>query len=870
MKKILYSTLIAIAGLFAFSCEQDHIDVVYDPNSTTPQTLGAVAGCELTEESASELVTIPYNDVNFGMEVAKVYGFNVASMSDMSDAVKLTATIADGNVTFTKKALNTALLNFGAEAGQEFTAYFQLCSYIANDKNTGIESTLVASDVVSAVFIPYESILLDKDKFAVAYLPGGYQAKGDGGSGWVFTDEQYLYEYNKDGVYTGLVDFYEVGAAGLDYGFKLTLSDTWDNGDFGVEKGAVIESEPDMLDLKDKPTHPENDNILCFDTHRYYMFKFTPSANTLQKMYAFDNVGIVGSFNGWAADDATCKMTYNKYYHRFYIDWTFDTDAELKFTCDDAWEQNWGVDCVPGGDNIPVKAGSYRIYLDLNKKEYDFSTAMFGKEEPGAQEKPDDPDTYSYTGWGIIGDFNEWAVDAAMYETDGVWTGYVTLEEGQGLKIRKDGGWEENFGGTFVALGEPIVVVAGGDNITPGAGFYQVVYDSNAGTITINVGDVWGVIGDFNSWAADVYMTSVEGVWTSYLVEFKEAGGFKIRHNCDWEENFGGTFVALGEPFTAVPGGDNIALEPGKYSVVYDSNAGTITVNSYVPAQCWGVIGDFNGWGGDEPMTEVAPGIWVSDMLTLTGGWKLRYNGGWDVNYGGNTPGQFGQFVQAVAGGSNIAIEGTFKVALNTNNGTIGTLEWGLVGSIASLGFGWNEDLPMSLGADGRWYSAPVVLTADDEFKIRQRAGWEVNVGGTCEAVEEAFAVVSEGANIKAPADGTYMVVYDPAASNVTLTTGFWGLIGAFNGWGGDVFMLPGGDGKWYAFNQHLEGEWKIRQSADWAVNRGGTYVWEEPFDVVADGPNIAVTDEGVPAAGFNVIYDTASEKVTINQNVIF
>ena len=190
-----------------------------------------------------------------------------------------------------------------------------------------------------------------------------------------------------------------------------------------------------------------------------------------------------------------------------------------------------------------------------------------------------------------------------------------------------------------------------------------------------------------------------------------------------------------------------------------------------------------------------------------------------------------------------------------------------VVGKIAAIeGFNWNNDIPMNLASDGKWYSVPVALAEDDEIKIRYMAAWDDDRGGDVVAVDEAFAVAKGGHNIKAPKAGTYMVVYDPKAETITLSTDFWGLIGEFNGWNGDRFLLPAGDGKWSAFNQEISGGWKIRKGADWAVSAGGTYVAAgEPFDAVTDnGANIAVGD----LTRFDVVYDTAAGKITVSKPV--
>ena len=790
MKKLLYSALIAITGLCAASCVQEHIDVVYDPSQVTAQTLGNFEGVTLAEDGAA--ITGTYNAAEFGSGLASVYELYAAASQDMAGKSKIGATIADGNISFSQKELNTLILNLGGEADSPFTLYFQLLSYLKSDKSLAIESTMLCSNVVSATFVPYNAELRDSDKYPVAYIPGGYQVHGDQGSGWVFTDEQYLYDYAGDGVYYGLLDVYESGAAGQDYGFKFTLEASWDNGDYGDAEGSPTGSEPGSMDIHSK-NDGGDDNILCFDTYRYYFFLFDTNAMTLTKKYAFHNVGIVGDFNSWNAADADMKMEYNKYYHRFYIDHTFDTDAKLKFTCDDAWDTNWGVDCAGGGADIDVAAGSYRIYLDLNKSSYEFSAKMFGQEEPGAPAV--EPSEKVYTG-----------TDVMVYVLDETGWDAITLYQ-----------WGEvnDLGGGWPGL-EPTVQTF--DNVEYKVfGYSKEVVGLNQNLIFNNAG---------------------EGTQLSdYTICFEDKDyAFKV--------------TASG-------------VEPID-----------------VPASpCWSVIGDFNGWNSDVDMTEQFPGIWISDVVELTAnGWKIRYNHGWDVNFGGATPSQQGEFVQAVAGGSDIYFAGTYKVVYNANNGTIGTLGWGVTGSIASAGVSWDIDIPMNLTSDGTWVSVPVALTTSDQFKIRWNADWNDNRGATGDTepyvvtVDTPIGAANGGKNLSVPADGTYVIVYDPASEQMSISSSVIGLIGDFNGWSGDEFMYYAGEGKFYAYNRCYEGGWKVRFNAGWDVNRGAPGD-VEPYEMASgssvtatqNGKNLTVTDAGLIASGYTICYDAVNETISVN-----
>ena len=508
------------------------------------------------------------------------------------------------------------------------------------------------------------------------------------------------------------------------------------------------------------------------------------------------------------------------------------------------------------------------------------------------------------TTWSVVGalsnyDIN-WDGDLEMFATaDGTHmvAKAVKLDKNDQFKFRKDADWVDNFGGTgetepfVVTLGSETPAAAGGKNLAvPADGVYDLILNTESKTFTIvetlgggvsgKIGGEpepptvtgWNLIGVNGDWNNDVIASEKDGVWTASF-EAAEATTFKWRKDADWAENYGlekgGTYT-VGEPFAAVAGGDDIPVEAGSWTVVLDlsnADAPTITV-SETKASGWSVIGDFNGWGADADMTQVAPGIWISDELELNeNGWKVRFGHDWAVNRGGATPTAAGEFVAAYPGGDDIKLGGKMRVVFNENNQTIGTLVWGVVGKISAIeGFSWNNDIPMNLASDGKWYSVPVTLAADDEIKIRYKADWADDRGGDAAAADEAFAVTKGGSNIKAPKAGTYMVVYDPAAETITLSTDFWSLIGEFNGWSGDRFLLPAGDGKWSAFSQEISGGWKIRKGADWTVSAGGTYAEAGvAFEAVTDnGSNISVTD----LTRFDVVYDTAAGTITVSKPV--
>ena len=92
MKKYFSIALIAVVGLFAWSCSDDNVVAVYNPDSVTPQTLGDVTGVTLAPDG--DPITIPFSAVDFGLDVPASYTLYVAKAGTNFDPQqKVPATI---------------------------------------------------------------------------------------------------------------------------------------------------------------------------------------------------------------------------------------------------------------------------------------------------------------------------------------------------------------------------------------------------------------------------------------------------------------------------------------------------------------------------------------------------------------------------------------------------------------------------------------------------------------------------------------------------------------------------------------------------------------------------------------------------------
>lgn len=313
-------------------------------------------------------------------------------------------------------------------------------------------------------------------------------------NGWRHEYSTYLYDYSGDNAtYEGVVDFNSFGLwTGIENNeFKLTGGD-WGIDEHSQSEGDHYGTEPDVLYL----VEGAGANINAYQEKRFYHFTFDRASNTLKKNYAFNSVGVIGSFNGWSQD---VDMNYNPETQKFWVDIEFAEDSELRFRLDDSWDVSFGADdsvTRAGNENIPVSTGQYRVYLNLNNSaevNYEFNKEAYGTEENAGGVTPwEEPEPV--VGWALIGEFNNWNGDELMTEIEsGLWaiTGFA-LEASQQWKIRKDGNWNINRGAGgslepyYISVGEPIIAVADGKNIAvETSGVYDIYYNANDETLTV-------------------------------------------------------------------------------------------------------------------------------------------------------------------------------------------------------------------------------------------------------------------------------------------------------------------------------------------------------------------------------------------------
>ena len=146
-----------------------------------------------------------------------------------------------------------------------------------------------------------------------------------------------------------------------------------------------------------------------------------------------------------------------------------------------------------------------------------------------------------------------------------------------------------------------------------------------------------------------------KGVYTGYLYCADPNGWgnqFKFQRVAgSWDNEINsGTFSTFSGAATSE--GGNIGVNAGEGVYYFDVNLGEGTIKA-TKVETMGIIGGFNNWAGDAPMTWNAEEYCfeATNVGVTADGWKFRVNGGWDINLGGSLD-------NLTAGGDNISVAG--------------------------------------------------------------------------------------------------------------------------------------------------------------------------------------------------------------------
>ena len=643
-------------------------------------------------------------------------------------------------------------------------------------------------------------------------------------NGWSHDANQYIFDFEgSDNSYEGMVDFGEDHAANE---FKIT-GGAWGKDEHSMNGAHDAETKTISLVVGG------GDNIYVYQAKRYYHLTFTRTPD-LTADFSFDQIGVIGDFNGWGAD---VVMQFNPATQKFYADVEFPADGGFKFRADAGWDVNWGSTgsgVLDSGDNIPVKAGNYRVYLNMNDKNkmtYELNAAAYGTEEDttmgGGTTEPD-PEPTPTLGWGLVGEYNGWGAESdIMLASDGTYLVAKGVSLSGQFKFRKDGGWDVNFGAPGdvepfeLTPNAETELAAGGKNFTIAEGTYDVYLDeANAKAWFINDGSYpgggaapeaseWGIVGVVNGWAAPdvtMYKTSTDGLFVAYNVAMPD-GGFKIRANGEWNDakNYGleaAGAVEVDHWYSVITSGGSgdMSLTAGNYDIWFDLNNTKVYImtpgKAISEAQegtagsgstggdteyTWYLVGNFNGWAvGDTNYQMTKEGDWYVFKNFTADGQGVKFNtGNWDVNRGGDWTSVGGEIAVTNGGNDIIVPAGTYDVYMNAAADKVYFMTVGETPAVTLTGTwylvgdfnGWTPaDANYQMTVEGNWYVFKNFTADGQGVKLVADSNWSANRGGTFTAANEAISVVHNGDNMTVTA-GTYDVYLNAAEDTVYFMT---------------------------------------------------------------------------------------------------
>jgi hypothetical protein len=215
----------------------------------------------------------------------------------------------------------------------------------------------------------------------------------------------------------------------------------------------------------------------------------------------------------------------------------------------------------------------------------------------------------------------------------------------------------------------------GPGNDIPGpaqSGIYTILVNFQTGIFTVTPDSVVTALyvpGDYQGWTPASAPTLASftsnggtptGIYQGY-VDITTTNGFKFTSAPDWNHtNYGDTAGNGKSGVLNAGGGNNLNIPATGYYLV---QANTQLLTWSATATTWSLIGDFNGWSADVPMTYNAGSQTWSGTISpaSAGGFKVRANDAWTINYGTG-----GSANSLVDNGGNIPITaGTHTITLN-------------------------------------------------------------------------------------------------------------------------------------------------------------------------------------------------------------
>ena len=631
MNKIKYIlTIFSLLVIFG-ACREDS-KVIYDPNNVAPGQLENINSSFVLDPLKATNVAQVFNwgafDMGYNAKVTYTLEMDLAG-NNFVNAQDLVSNISAQTASITVAQLNAAMIKlqlvYGFADATEQNVEFRVLGTISSSVDP------VSTNVVSAKITPY-SADIEYDK---VYVIGDFNA-------WTHGKAQFLWDFTGTKVYEGWIGFGGKAANG----FKFTDAPDWDHGNWGAASTDGQTPEAASMTLINGN---ESKNITAY-AKNFYLFTYNTSTLELKVINSMNTLGIVGDGAiDWNTDIPFDFDTQNQ----TFVAIATLKDGNIKFRADKDWTINFGLpadasDFVPEGTlimggaskNMPVKAGTYKITLNLNnpgKMTYKFEgTAALDPNKiiPQTLTHGDlamDQNKSDIISWTAL-DFGGQTPTKVTYTVEMALKG-TNFANAQTLGDPTTDLSLTVNGDAYLAALKALDSSIGLDHATDVDMRVTAAVQGLGNTFTSNVAsfnmtiqtppqfpeELFMVGQDFGGWdwssSGIVDMVPVNGVAGSFwCIKYFHAGnGFKWNSVKAWGGDFPNLDTSNG--FT-VSSGNAVVDADGLYMVYIDMSASAITIE---PAKIYGMGDCFGGWTtGTYPFTVNSDGK-ASITTTATG-----------------------------------------------------------------------------------------------------------------------------------------------------------------------------------------------------------------------------------------------------------
>ncbi len=307
-------------------------------------------------KKGENLPVITWSPSQYGFDAAVNYVVELGIKGTNFNPSKVIGSVSQPKLVLKGSELQSAMDGLKAVLGTKQEVELRVKSSIV-DQISPLVSKAVAFFVTT--YLPAEK------EYNKVWIVGDY-------CGWNHGKSQFLYDIAGDKkYYEGWVMFNDKAQNG----FKITYTGGWNGDDIGTNATAVVNNK-----IKVEP----GGNITLFSGKIMYLKldNTVQSNRTLERVKTISRIGLIGSAtpNGWNSPDT--ELVFNENTRCFETVVTLSA-GEIKFRADNDWGLNWGKfdtsagknpnQLNPGGGNIAVEAGTYKVSFNLNKVDPTYS-----------------------------------------------------------------------------------------------------------------------------------------------------------------------------------------------------------------------------------------------------------------------------------------------------------------------------------------------------------------------------------------------------------------------------------------------------------------------------------------------------------------